>query len=265
MSVYCNTTRLFSAAIVTGALAFAGAAYADPTNLVANGDFSDTSAFYNYNGNNVGSNVNNSNLASWSLTNCDTSTTCGFQFVVNTADLGSTGIYNQTNNQNNFFYGTPGTAPDGNTNAFLSDATYQTQALYQAVGNLKIGDTYTLSFYQASLQQTGFGGPAQNSWQVGLGNGSAYTVKQSDTMNNEAHSFTPWVQQTMTFVADATSEILYFFATSNNGAQPPFLLLDGVSLTDASVPESDVAEPATIAMTAVGFVGMLAARRRRRA
>ena len=71
----------------------------------------------------------------------------------------------------------------------------------------------------------------------------------------------------MTFVANAASETLFFFATASSGANPPFLLLDGVSLNDtATVPAAAaVPEPATLALTAIGLLGTIVVARRRRA
>ncbi len=247
-------------------LAMSSPAFADPGNLVQNGNFSSNSASYNYNGVTMGSNANNANLANWQLTGCTSSaSTCGFQFVANLNNLASNGIYNQVDNQNNFFYGAPGAAPDGNTTAFVSDASYQTAALYQTVGGLNVGDTYTLKFFQAAMQQTGFTGSSTDNWQVGLGNGSslsAYNVQNAASMTIPSQGGVGWAQQTLTFVANATSETLFFFASASQGAQPPFLLLDGVSLTDnAGIPAS-VPEPATVGLLAAGLLGIVAMRRR---
>ena len=75
-----------------------------------------------------------------------------------------------------------------------------------------------------------------------------------------------WAQQTMSFVANAASETLFFFATASAGANPPFLLLDGVSLNDTTVAAvAAVPEPATLALTAIGVLGTMVVARRRRA
>ena len=75
-----------------------------------------------------------------------------------------------------------------------------------------------------------------------------------------------WAQQTMTFVANAATETLFFFATANSGANPPFLLLDGVSLNDTTPgATASVPEPATLALTAIGLLGTMVVARRRRA
>jgi len=245
-------------------LAIAAAAPASAQNVVQNGNFTNTSAYYNYNGTTVGTNVNDSNLADWQINGCPgNSSTCGFQFIAN-SNLGSTGFYDAIDGHESTFYSTPGATPDGG-NAFMSDGSYETMALTQSLTGLKVGDTYTLSFYQASMQQTGFTGASQDNWNVGLVNSnSVFDSRVAATMNNPSQGSTGWVQQTMTFVATTTNELLYFFASASAGAQPPFLLLDDVSLTDNASP-SAVAEPATLTLAAAGLVGMIAARRKRRA
>ncbi len=236
-------------------------------NLVQNGDFSQTTATTTYNGATVGTETTNSNLAGWQFTGC-TSSNCGFSFLA-TGDLGTNGWYDGQDGHESFAGTSPGAIP-GSGNAFLSDANYGTQAIYQAVGGLKIGDTYTLAFSQAAFEQRGYTGGFTSSWAVGFGNGSYstanYGTQQSSTMSVPSGGASGWAQQTLSFVANATNETLFFFATASAGANPPFLLLDGVSLNDASAgPTAAVPEPATLALTAIGLLGTVMLVRRRRA
>ncbi len=236
--------------------------------LIQNGDFSQTTATTTYNGATVGTETTNSNLTGWQFTGCGSSN-CGFSFLA-TGNFGTNGWYDAQDGHESFASASLGPIP-GSGNAFLSDAKYATQAIYQAVSGLKTGDTYTLAFSQASFQQAGYSGGFSSSWSVGLGNGAFttanYASQQSSTMTVPSGGAASWTQQTMTFVANAASETLVFFATASNGANPPFLLLDGVSLNDTSVAPtgSAVPEPATLALTAIGLLGTMVVARRRRA
>jgi hypothetical protein len=60
----------------------------------------------------------------------------------------------------------------------------------------------------------------------------------------------------MTFVASATSEVLWFFAVGSPSGQPPFALLDGVDVT--------VPEPSAVALLIPGLLVLWGARRRYR-
>ncbi len=243
---------------IVSACAWQAPAAASPINLVQNGSFEDSTATYNYNGTQIGTEVSNSNLANWQVTGC--TTYCGFQFLGN-SNLGSSGIYDQEDGHQSTFYSTPGASPDGG-NVFISDATHETQVLNQAIAGLRVGDIYTVSFYQASMQQTGFSGAYTANWGVGLGSFAQPNGLPSATMYNPSQGSTGWVKQSLSFVANATNETLFFLAMASNGANPPFLLLDGVTLTDDAVA---VPEPGTIGMAAVGLIGLTLIRRRRRA
>ena len=148
-------------------------------------------------------------------------------------------------------------SPDGgNFVADDGDSTYGA-AISQTINGLVTGDTYSLSFYQAAAQQSGSNGPTTERWQVSLGS----DTQLSTLMTNPSHGFQSWNQQTMTFTATSTSEVLTFLAVGTPSGVPPVSLLDGVSLISTSVPE-----PGAIYVTALGLglLGLCAIRTQRK-
>ncbi len=246
--------RRLSVVGLIGGLALASAtvpAAADPLNFVQNGGF-DTAA--GFNPAQTGSEVTNSNLPGWLLSSCITSCAAGannvFSFILQ-SNYSTAGIYDAQYNQESYFYGGgPGVSPVGG-NAYTADGGYEIGVLGQMVTGLSVGQTYQLSFYQASMQQSGYPGNFTGDWKVGFGN----QVQTSSTMVNPSMGDTGWTLQTMDFTATSVSQALLFMASATN-SYPPFLLLDGVSLT--AVPE-----PASYALVGVGVLGLLLLHRRR--
>ena len=75
--------------------------------------------------------------------------------------------------------------------------------------------------------------------------------------------FSPWNLYTTTFTYTGGGNILDFVATGGPGGEPPYALLDGVSLVGAGGPATP--EPSTWVMIVAGFAGLsLAARARRK-
>jgi len=126
-------------------------------------------------------------------------------------------------------------SPDGGS-FIAQDSAFQNQPIQQTVGGLTIGNSYNVSFYWAASQQTGYYTASYDNWQVSLGAQSFTT----STLNIPAEGFSGWQQQTFTYTATSTSEVLSFFANGGPPGVPPFALLDGVSLTSA------VPEPSTL-------------------
>jgi len=246
--------RLWVAVLVAGTALCGSArlAAADPVNLVGNGSFQDTIGF---DPSQTGSEVTNGNLTDWQISGCLSGCTAGpsnqYSFILQ-SDYATNGFYINEFNEHDYFYGGgPGASPQGG-NLYAADGGFQVGMLEQTVKGLTVGQTYQLSFFQASAEQKSFPGAFTASWEVGFGS----QTQQSTGMVNATEGYTGWVKDTMDFTATAADEVLWFMATSTN-SYPPFLLLDGVSLTQ-------VPEPATFGVVAVGLAGLAAVRRRRR-
>ena len=174
------------------------------------------------------------------------------------------------------------TAPDGGTNWLGADGSYQTTFTYTTVTGLIVGSNYNITFFMGAGQQTGFTGATTSTWQVGLSTGTAgcsfagansspgtclpntgTTTSQTPTALALASTptnytgtaaFSGWVGEEVSLVAAATNEVLWFLAVGTpSSTQPPFALLDGVSMI--------IPEPPAYGLLMVGMLGLLGARR----
>jgi hypothetical protein len=215
------------------------------SNLVVNGDFES-------NGGN-GQVGFNTTVTGWSMAKSPSYT---FVYAPGTADTtgaigqyGSNALWGPGNGSAN---GLPATSPTGGY-FIAQDSDFQQAAIEQTINGLTVGNSYTVSFWWAAAQQYTFNGPNQSQWQVSLGSQTQSTAFASIP----SHGFMGWMNQSFTYTATSSSEVLSFFA---NGSPPvpPFALLDGVTLNA----NSPVPEPGTLALLGSGLLGVVGFARR---
>ncbi len=163
--------------------------------------------------------------------------------------------------------GMPAASPLGG-NYIAADGAFTTAAIYQQLSGLTVGQKYAVKFAYAGAQQNGFSGPTTDQWAVNLGTtiptdgerrnnfNFAPSVQLTPVLSLANHGFSGWQTAKMVFTAQSSNDILSFLAVGTPDGQPPFALLDGVSV-------SAVPEPASWAMLIAGFglVGFASRRR----
>ena len=216
------------------ALSFAAVgAQADP--LVTNGSFESTT-------NGSGQMGYNTNATGW--------TTTGYNFIFAAGTADTTGANGQYGNLTLWGPGTgsanglPASSPDGG-NFIGADGDFDTSAITQTINGLTAGDQYSVGFWWAGAQQSGFYTSTTEQWAVSLGGQTQSTA----ILDNASEGFTGWQYDTMTFTADSSSDVLSFLAVGTPAGVPPFVLLDGVSM-------NQVPEPASGAMLLTGLAGL---------
>jgi len=250
-----NTKIKTIAAIACGVVA-CGLSQSAHANLVSNGSFETT----------TGGSTGQINHNSFGLTGWSTGTDVNnYDFVFSGANADSVGANGIDGNVK--LWGpnsaTPsanglGASPDGG-NFVGVDPAYRTSnnALKQTIGGLTPNTTYTLSFYWAAAQQYGFNGSGNppvttEAWDVTF----AGVTQDTSTFTLPNHGFSGWMLQTFTFTTPSTlttanSTLSFLAAGGPSSSEPPFDLLDGVSL-NKSVPDSS----STAGLLGLGVVAM---------
>ncbi len=152
------------------------------------------------------------------------------------------------------FYGVTA-SPDGQNFVAADGDPNWGGSISQSVSGLTVGDTYSLAFGWAGAQQQNFSGNTTEYWQVSFGG----STQSTSTVSTPSQTFVGWQTADLTFTAASTSQVLMFLAKGSPSGEPPWLLLDGVSLTDTTAPSAP--EPAA-AFLILGGVGVLAGLRR---
>lgn len=245
LTIVSRVQKLFGTIAAAGLLALACTnVQATPVNLVKNGDFEQTTG--------TGQIGYNTTVAYWTSEG-------GYNFVYGTGEADTTGALS--------WFGTPMTlwgSNNGGANAIASsanggnflaaDGAYGVSAIQQLIEGLTVGATYVVNFEWAAAQQYGFSGETTEHWRVNLGDDPS-TWQATGIYTNASHSSSDWMQYSMRFTATSTSEMLSFLAAGTPSGEPPFSLLDGVSMYQ-------VPEPASWLLLILAMATIAAMRRR---
>ena len=147
--------------------------------------------------------------------------------------------------------GLPAASPSGGDYIAANGAHYP-GPLAQTVKGLNPGSVAVVTFWWAGAQERGFLGDTTEAWSVSLGG----ETQSTEVLSNPSRGFTGWRRAALSFVATGTSEVLSFLAVGTPSGVPPFVLLDGVAVTQ-------VPEPASMAVLGAALLAVGLANRRR--
>lgn len=148
----------------------------------------------------------------------------------------------------------PNASPSGG-NYLALDGGVDVGAVSQQLNDLTEGGQYLLKFSWAAAQQ--FNRYAADGLTEKLIVTFGDQTQTTPIVNYAEKGFSPWAEQSFTFTATSTSQLLSFLSAGTPTGSPPFALLDGVSL-------ETVPEPSSCLIGAFALAG-LALRRRRSA
>lgn len=225
------------------------AAHADSVNLVQNGSFEqllepNTASEF-------GSQQPAQQVTGW------TSTGYNFVFTPGSADTTGSNItgsyYLKLWGSNDGGTNVITTSPDGG-NFIGMDGVYKAGPISQTISGLAVGTSTTVSFWYAGAQQYSYNGITTEGFAVSLGN----QTMDTPTLTDASNGFTGWQYETLTFTPTSSTEVLSFLALGTPNGEPPFSLLDGVSVNTNVTPE-----PSSLALllTGAATVGGYARRR----
>ena len=239
------------------ACASLGAAGVHAAEFVTNGGFETSS----YAGNTeFGATYGGQGVAGWTGAGND-GTGQHLEFYYHGGTQTTQNAVNQYGDPKGYFYSTFNTlsSQGGSFVGLDSDISYDGQ-ISQVINGLTAGQTYTLSFDWAGAQLINRTGDTFDALHVTFGDQSFDTSTVNVTSGDtEGGGFSGWMHVTTTFKATSGSQTLSFLAVGGPGGLPPIAALDAVSLTGG------VPEPAAWALMLMGFGGLGAVMRRRRA
>ena len=227
---------------------------ATASTIIFNGDFT------NVGGDGVNNSLANSPVANWTSTgynfvfDCTTSGTSTCASGADTANNSGIQLWGPANGSSNGL----AASPDG-ANFLAMDGAYEVGPVSQTVSGLTVGDSYTVNFYYAGAQQEGYNGVTTEAFIVDFADtaysgGSCSSCSETPILTNVNHGFTGWYSSSYTFVATTASGVLSFLAQGTPNGEPPFTLLDGVTITDDGKTTDPVPEPGTMCLV---FGGLL--------
>jgi hypothetical protein len=136
--------------------------------------------------------------------------------------------------------------------------------LSQTLTGLTPGNEYSVNFWYGG---SGSDFRTYERFVVSLGDQTQYTTDGTYNLDGGTYLDTPgavfsgWINTTMKFTADQTSELLNFTGQGGPRGLPPWLFLADISVTDTTT--SPVPEPSSAVLAGVGMIAVAVVRYRR--